>query len=860
MDQAATVIACLEALCRDFSITLDGCSPDTIIHPESHADFIRKLFLALEDRHLRLQLIKRQDDLPSDYSGPLLAQIDQKSWVYVPDFSAVQKDSLTLFDPQAGGHIKVKSSQFRERWCGPAMLCMVIRQDEVEPPVNPLVPLSIEIAHRYSSGLQCLCLVGRHHGLELDEGRLAHEYALTGQEPSLETLAEMARGCGLHSRISTLDWEKVQTLQEAFPVLVQCRGKGYALLCNIQRTKDGQPGLLALFPHDGQASGNTAPLRVLDKQAFEDTCDGQALLLKRRYSLSDERQPFGLAWFIPEFLRHKRIFAQIALAVTIITGISLLTPIFFQIVIDKVLPHHTYTTLNVLAAGMLGVILYHCLLEFLRSYLLYYTTTKIDINLSMRTFHHLMRLPMNFFESIPAGLILKHMQQTEKIRGFLSGNLFFTILDLFSLLIFIPFLVLYSLHLTGIVIGFSLLMALVVITLIKPFQRRLDTLYKTEGKRQSRLVESIRGINTIKSMAVEPQGEKEWNNVSAFAIQSYFNVGKISITAKALSQFLEMSMNMAIIWYGAHLVFDMQISIGALIAFQMVSGRVSAPLVKLVSLVHEYQQVALSVRMLGVVMNTPEEQSGGNLRTPIRGDIDFSHVSFQYRPELQPAINDFSLHIRAGEILGIVGRSGSGKSTLSKLMQAIHIPQRGFIKIDGTDIRELDKMHLRRNISIVLQENYFFHGTIRDNIRLAQPAAQPEEVISVARMAGAHDFISALHTGYDTILEENAVNLSGGQKQRLAIARALLTQPRVLILDEATSALDPESEWEIQKNLRQMAEGKTVIIISHRLSLMRQAHRVLVLDEGSIIDQGRHDELLARPGLYRNFWQQQMGG
>ncbi len=334
--------------------------------------------------------------------------------------------------------------------------------------------------------------------------------------------------------------------------------------------------------------------------------------------------------------------------------------------------------------------------------------------------------------------------------------------------------------------------------------------------------------------------------MSAAAIQSYFNVGKISLSARSLSQLFEMSMNIAVVWYGAHLVFDMEISVGALIAFQMVSGRVSGPLVKLVSLVHEYQQVALSVKMLGAVMNSRPEHAGGNLRTEIKGDIDFQQVTFHYKADLPPAISGFSLKIASGEILGVVGRSGSGKSTLSKLMQAMYTPQQGFIKIDHTDIRELDKMHLRGNIGVVLQENYFFHGTIRDNIRLAKPGASSEEVIYVARLAGAHDFISNFRTGYDTMLEENAVNLSGGQKQRLAIARALLTNPRILIMDEATSALDPESEWEVQKNLKRMAQGKTVIIISHRLSLMRHVDRIVVLDKGSIIAQGTHEELLAR--------------
>jgi len=864
---------CLTALCRDLSIALDASLLTKAHGGESRAE-MRELLQIIQKHGIQPTLLKGVQEVPDGYRGPLLAQIDKNSWVYVPFFEQTREEIMDLFDPQARGPLRVKSAQFLQRWSGPGIVFRAMhhtesantdshpepeaglaRELETDAQPEPETDAQFELQ---STGVQCLCLVGRHHGLDMSERRLEHEHALGRGELSLPHLLDIARANGLKGRITSLPWRKALALREAFPVLVQKKDGSYALVCNLQGTPEGGIGLLLLSPGQPARGADTPPLQVVGKEGYEELCTGKALLLKRRYSITDEEQPFGFAWFVPEFLRHKGLFAQIALSVVLITCISLLTPLFFQIVIDKVLPHKTYTTLNVIAAGMIVVIIYNALLEFLKSYLLLYATNKIDINLSIRTFHHLMRLPLSFFESVPAGLILKHMQQAEKIRGFLSGNLFFSILDVCSLVIFIPFLLLYSAHLTAIVFLFTLLMAFVVVLLIKPFQARLNILYSTEGKRQSRLVESIRGIQTVKALAVEPQGEKDWNDVSAAAIQSYFNVGKISLTARTLSQFLEMTMNIVIVWYGAHLVFDMHISVGALIAFQMVCGRVSAPLVKLVSLVHEYQQVALSVKMLGIIMNSKPEHIGGNLRTEIKGDIDFNQVTFQYKPDLQPAINNFSMKIRAGEILGIVGRSGSGKSTLSKLMQAMYTPQQGFIKIDYTDIRELDRMHLRSNIGVVLQENYFFQGSIRDNIRLARPSAQPEEVITVARLAGAHEFISNFRTGYDTMLEENAVNLSGGQKQRLAIARALLTDPRILIMDEATSALDPESEWEIQKNLKEMARGKTVIIISHRLSLMRYADRVMVLDKGSIMDQGSHEELVRRPGLYKDFWKQQM--
>ncbi|MBO5688465.1 MAG: peptidase domain-containing ABC transporter, partial [Lentisphaeria bacterium] len=439
-------------------------------------------------------------------------------------------------------------------------------------------------------------------------------------------------------------------------------------------------------------------------------------------------------------------------------------------------------------------------------------------------------------------------------------NLFFTILDVFALCIFIPFLLFYSVTLTLIVLGVSAVMALVIASLIKPFQRRLDELYQAEGKRQSMLVETIHGIKTVKSLALEPVERKIWDDCTAYAIKSYFRVGKISMTAQSISQMLEMFMTICVIGVGAHLVFNHVITIGALIAFQMLAHRVTSPLVKLVGLIHEYQQIALSVRMLGVVMNTPAEPAGGGVRNPLKGGVEFDNITFRYRPDLPEAIKRFSQNIPAGSTIGFVGRSGSGKTTLTRLLQGLYPVTQGVIKIDGIDIREIDKTHLRRNIGVVLQENYFFSGTVRENISLPKQNATLEEIIYAAKLAGADEFIQKLPRGYDTKLEENAADLSGGQKQRLAIARALLTNPPILIFDEATSALDPESEEVIRRNLKSIARGRTVLIVSHRLSIVSHADRILVLDHGELSAAGTHKELIAQPGIYREFWNQQMKG
>lgn len=447
---------------------------------------------------------------------------------------------------------------------------------------------------------------------------------------------------------------------EHFPVIAEKNNGKYAVFCGFRKNGEQEEAVLL----DPESENHDAPnhFTFLAREQFESDYTGSFILLKKTYRLSDESQPFSLRWFIPEFIKNKGIFGEIALMVAMLTVFSLIVPLFFQIVVDKVLVNQAYNTLNVLGIGILLAVLFNGLVNYVRSYLLLFATNKIDISTATKTFTHLMRLPVDFFERVPSGVLLKHMQQTEKIRGFLSGNLFFTILDVFALCIFIPFLLLYSVQLTLVVLGFSFLMALVIASLIKPFQRRLDELYQAEGKRQSMLVESIHGVKTVKSLALEPVEKKIWDDSTAYAIKSYFRVGKISMTAQSISQVLEMMMTICVIWYGAHLVFNHAISIGALIAFQMLANRVTGPLVKMVGLIHEYQQIALSVRMLGVVMNTPPEPAGGGVRNPLKGRIEFENVTFQYRPDLPQVIKRFSLKIPEGSTIGFVGRSGSGQN------------------------------------------------------------------------------------------------------------------------------------------------------------------------------------------------------
>ncbi len=841
------------------------------------------------------------EELASFFGAPIFLQLNNGNWVLYLGIrkllqGGVQQERYAVFDPLTkvqGKMLFLQKDQLLKSWAGKAVFIrMEMRGCSVDGK---------------QTSLYCLASIVKHYGDDTDVGRLMHEYAISEDEPSIRLLGKIADDLEYKTKEIHVKWDKLPKIGAAFPCMAIKKDGRFVVLCGVREVPESvaypkndesdQPKLTteALLKQSAEvvpgadpepeetkqeqapaddkpklvlqaavwdpyvADGHRPSVEFLNKEAWDEKFTSRIVLVKKHYSIVDENQKFGLRWFIPEFFRQRTLLAQVAIAILAISAIGLVVPLFFQIVVDKVLVNEGRVTLMTIGIGVTIMLCVNAILEYLEKYFLLYATNRIDIRLAVKTFARLLSLPVDFYERISSGVLIKHMQQTERIRSFLSGSLFYTALELLSLIVFLPFLFIYSPILTGVVLLFTFMMALVIALLIKPFQHRLEELYMAEGKRQAMLVETIHGIRTVKSLALEPTQQRKWNDTAAFAITRYFRVAQISITAKTLSGLIEKLMFIAIIWIGALAVFDGTLTVGKLIAFQMLSGRVTGPLVHIVGLVHEYQQTLLSVRMLGVVMNCPQEQVGGSLHHQLQGELSIENVNFRYSPDTPMVIKDFNLHISPGSTIGLVGRSGSGKTTLTKLIQGLYPLQTGIIKYDGIDIREIDRASLRSAIGIVLQDNYFFYGTVRENLSLTKKDATMEEIIYAARLAGADEFIQKMSRGYDSLLEENASNLSGGQRQRLAIARALLPNPRFLIFDEATSALDPESETMVRKNLNMIARNRTVFIISHRLSVLCRADRIVVMDHGDLIEQGTHKELLEQGGIYADFWKQQMG-
>lgn len=698
------------------------------------------------------------------------------------------------------------------------------------------------------SGLACLIIMLKFFSVRVSQQEIEHIKStkeLPLDDVALISIASKFKLKGKIRKISVKDIKSINS-----PIVVKDNDGNYFITARIIDEK-----IMVLYPDKRSPE-------MITIEEFEKEYSGIALLFSKK-GIIDAETKFGFKWFIPTIFKFKNQFIQVFIAIFTIQCLGILTPIMTQVVIDKVLVHNSMSTLCALGIGIAVVYIYELVLGIAKNYVFTHTTNRIDVILNYRLFKHLLALPLKYFESRRVGETVARVRELDSIRNFLTGTPLSTIIDLLFIIVYIVILFLYNVPLTFVVLASIPVFAILSAIITPIFKKRLDEKFNAGAESQSFLVETINGVQTIKSFALEERFESEWGDIQAEYVKASYRTSMVSANSNSIAQFIQKIFELLILIFGAVYVMNGSFTVGALVAFRMLSGRVTGPVLRLVQLWQEYQQTSLSVKRIGDIFNSPVEAvSETNLSNlpKIKGKIKFDKVTFRYKLDLPEVIKDMSFCINEGEVIGIVGRSGSGKSTVSKLVQRLYIPESGKITVDDIDISLVNPLWLRSQIGVVLQENYMFSETVSKNIAMNMPNATAEQIIQAAVTAGAHDFITELPNGYDTIIGDKGIGLSGGQKQRIAIARAIISNPRILIFDEATSALDYESESIIQKNINNICKGRTVLIIAHRLSTLKNADKIMVIDNGKLAEYDTHSNLMKHNGIYHLLYQRQQAG
>src|SRR5215831_1943278 len=691
-----------------------------------------------------------------------------------------------------------------------------------------------------------LVIMLRLQGIGADAAQLRHRVG--HHTVGVPEMLRCAKELGLKARSYKTKWTRLPSTP--LPGIAVLRDGDFIVLGKV-----GEDKAIVQSPHQSNPS-------LMTRDELEAVWDGHLVLLTRRIGLLDLSRRFDITWFVGAIHKYRQVLTRVLIASFFLQLFALISPLFFQVVIDKVLVHRSFSTLDVLAIGLVIISVFETILGILRTYVFAHTTNRIDVELGARLFRHLLALPTAYFQARRVGDSVARVRELENIRNFLTSSALTLVLDLFFTFVFLGVMYIYSQLLTFVVLA-SFPLYIGISAFATPlFRRRLDEKFERGAENQAFLVESVSGVETLKSMAIEPQMQRRWEDQLAAYVTASFRVLSLGNTASQLVQLVNKLVTAGVLYLGARLVIDGDLSVGELVAFNILAGRVSAPVLRLAQIWQDFHQARLSVARLGDILNTTPEPTFNPSRAAlpaIRGAVAFEHVTFRYRIDGPEVLHDVCFRVDPGQVVGIVGPSGSGKSTLAKLVQRLYVAESGRVLVDGADLAMVDTAWLRRQIGVVLQENVLFNRSVRDNIALADPAISIERVIAAATLAGAHDFILELPEGYDTIVGERGSSLSGGQRQRIAIARALITNPRIVIFDEATSALDYESERVIQDNMREIAKGRTVFIVAHRLSAVRWTDRIITIDRGRLVEDGTHDELINTGGRYATLHRLQAG-
>lgn len=669
---------------------------------------------------------------------------------------------------------------------------------------------------------------------------------------SSNDVIEAGEKLGLQLRQLQITWSDLRQL--SFPALLRWQQQDWILVYDVRGNR-----LIIANPTNLNQTCESIPQSMV-----EENWNGQIWQIEQ----TQKQDKFNLSWFVPAVWQHRRLLREVLLISFALQLLGLATPIITQFIIDRAIVYGNLSTLDVMAIALFGVAILEAVFGILRLFIFTHTANRLDLSLSAQLFRHLMRLPLTYFESRRVGDTVARTQELENIRQFLTGTALTVLLDSLFSVVYLALMFSYSVTLTGVALAVIPLFAALTLIATPILRHWLNETFNRSADSQSFLVETVTGIHAVKAHAAERKSRKRWEGLFARYIRTSFKASTTSNIGSNIGDFLTNFSYLIILWVGARLVIDQKLTIGALVAFQMLAARVSDPLLRLVQLWQDFQQVLLSVDRLGDILNiAPEAEPGsGMVLPPLNGKVSFEQVVFRYQPDQEPVLKGISFTVQPGMFVGIVGRSGSGKSTLSKLLQRLYQPESGSILIDDFDIKTADIGSLRQQISVVLQEDFLFNGSISENITLGDPEIVAEQVMTAARLAVAHDFIKELPKEYETNIGERGISLSGGQRQRIALARLFLSQAPILILDEATSNLDSETEQKVLQNLQKVSSDgginvkgdRTVFMIAHRFAPLKRADLILVLEKGVIVEQGNHEELLQQRGIYWVLYQRQL--
>lgn len=702
--------------------------------------------------------------------------------------------------------------------------------------------------HKIDTALRCLVIIAKMYGISAQEEQLQRAYVVDRSGMDTLTLLRASKEIGLKARKINVDKSRLELMP--LPLIATLINNNRVI---VVRHEQGKVALIDPY--------QTHPV-VISLEKFLEIWNGEAVLFTKRYEKKEKDKSFNLSWFIPVILKYKKFLWQVLGMSFLLQLFGLISPMFTQVIIDKVLVHRSLSTLDILIIGMILVSLFQTWITSLRGYLFTHTTNKVDVILSTKLFKHITSLPIKYFSSWQVGDVVTRVRELETVRQFITGSALTIVLDSIFTIVYVVAMFMYSKVLSIIVLLILPIYIILNLAVTPVYRKRINANFEANAENQAFLIESVTGIQAVKSLAVEQQLSQKWEQMLSKFIKTSFATTNLANFAGNIGAFIQQIFTIIILWYGAYLVMDDHISIGELIAFQMMSGQVIAPVLRIVNMWQSFQQTKVSVDKLGDILNAEIEPAFNPTRTTlpqIKGDVLFDRVSFRYRVDMAEVLYQLSFKIKAGTSVGIVGRSGSGKSTVTKLIQRLYVPESGRVLIDGIDMAQIEPAWLRRQIGVVLQDNFLFNGTIAENIAIAAPNASMEDIIRVAEISGANEFIEDFPKQYQTMVGERGGALSGGQRQRVAIARALITDPRILIFDEATSALDFESENIIMRNLSKISDGRTMIMIAHRLSTVRHCDQIIVLDHGRIAEVGSHEQLFAGRGIYHSLLMQQQG-